>query len=182
MNDIHSNSDALLDTALRTVPRDLPPSRDLWPAIHAVIQADAAQEQSERRGIFSLSPLQQMAAGLVLMVLSSFVTYWLSRQDNPAPIAANVATENKAESIAAEYLLARVELDRQFAARLATLPPATRAKLESSLADLRRAGDELMAELARNPDNRLLQELLISTYQSEARLLADANVMPPSPI
>ena len=64
------------------------------------------------------------------------------------------------------------------AARLASLPVATRAKIESNLADLRRAENEIVASLAQNPSDALLHELLMSTYQSEAQLLADLSDIP----
>ena len=73
---------------------------------------------------------------------------------------------------------ARAELDKRFQERLATLPPATRAKLESNLADLRRAAAEISKTLAENPSDPLLQDLLMSTYQSELQLLADVSELP----
>ena len=60
---------------------------------------------------------------------------------------------------------------------MATLPPATRAKLENDLADLRRAANEIASTLAQHPSDPLLQDLLLSTYRSELKLFADVNEM-----
>ena len=73
---------------------------------------------------------------------------------------------------------ARAELDKRFEQRMATLPPATRAKLERNLAELRQAASEISATLAEHPSDPLLQDLLMSTYQRELQLLADVNDMP----
>lgn len=58
---------------------------------------------------------------------------------------------------------ARAELDKSSKQRIASLPPAARAKVERNLADLRHAADEISATLAEHPSDPLLQELLMST-------------------
>jgi hypothetical protein len=93
-------------------------------------------------------------------------------------VAANLAAAADGNAVIKEYLRSRAELDRLFAERIAALPPKTRAKLESNLADLRRAENEIVASLSQNPSDALLHELLMSTYQSEAQLLADVSEIP----
>jgi hypothetical protein len=61
---------------------------------------------------------------------------------------------------------------------LAALPPADRAKVEKNLADLRHAADEISATLTQHPSDPLLQDLLMSTYQSELQLLANVSELP----
>jgi hypothetical protein len=82
------------------------------------------------------------------------------------------------EHLGAGYLNARAELDKRFQERLATLPAADRAKVEKNLADLRRAADEISATLKQHPSDPLLQDLLMSTYQSELQLLANVSDLP----
>ena len=82
------------------------------------------------------------------------------------------------ERLGAGYMNARAELDRRFKERIGSLPPATRVKVEKNLADLRHAADEISATLAENPSDPLLQELLMSTYQSELQLLANVSELP----
>ena len=82
------------------------------------------------------------------------------------------------EQLGVGYRDARAELDKRFQQRIATLPPADRARVERNLADLRRAADELSATLAQHPSDPLLQDLLMSTYQSELQLLANVSELP----
>jgi hypothetical protein len=76
-----------------------------------------------------------------------------------------------------EYMSARAALDAEFQRQIATLPPVTRARLERNLADLRRAASEISATLAEHPSHPLLQELLLSTYQSELALMGSVTDM-----
>ena len=74
---------------------------------------------------------------------------------------------------------ARAELDKRFQERLASLAAGRRArKSRSNLADLRHAADEISATLAEHPSDPLLQDLLMSTYQSELQLLANVSELP----
>jgi hypothetical protein len=60
---------------------------------------------------------------------------------------------------------------------VAELPPVTRARLERDLADLRRAASQVAATLGEHPSDPLLQQLLLSTYQSELALLGSLNTL-----
>ena len=82
------------------------------------------------------------------------------------------------EQLGAGYENARAQLDKRFQERLAALPAADRTKVERNLADLRRAADEISATLAKNPSDPLLQDLLMSTYQSELQMLANVSELP----
>jgi hypothetical protein len=179
-----------LDEALASLPREVEPQRDLWPQIHAEIAktpivTDAAPVVHARSRWF------QLAAGALLVVATSVTTYFVTRQslrDEAAqiaqrPVPAPTVTATPAsftfgpESLGAEYVKARAELDTRFKERVASLPPATRAKLERNLADLRHAANEISATLAEHPSDPLLQQLLMSTYESELQLLSDVNDM-----
>ena len=54
-------------------------------------------------------------------------------------------------------------------------PASSRAKLESSLGELRRAAEQINVALAEQPGDPLLQELLLATYQDELAVLANVN-------
>src|SRR5262249_18012969 len=79
------------------------------------------------------------------------------------------------EELSASYLQARAGLDKEFQRRVAELPPGTRGKLERDLADLRPAANEISATHAKDPSHPLLQELLLSTYQSELALMGSVT-------
>jgi hypothetical protein len=136
----------------------------------------------------------QLAASVLLIAASSVTTYVIvqrsmqqqvlqaresaARQLQEAPaIAAMPASFGGQEAMSAGYLKARATLDKEFNERIATLPPVTRAKLERDLADLRRAASEISTTLAAHPSDPLLQELLLSTYQSELGLLGSVTDM-----
>ena len=84
------------------------------------------------------------------------------------------------QGLGQSYTQARAALDKDFEARLAQLPAPTREKVERNLAQIRGAAHEIAETLAQHPNDPLLQELLLSTYQSELRLLADVSRMPPA--
>lgn len=176
-----------LDAALASLPRDVQPAHDLWPQIRAEMDAAPALGPSAAR-TFPSRTWFQLAAGVLLVLASSLTTFVLTRQSveseqplvqelQPAPLASAMPASFGPEALGAEYLKARAALGDVFEQRLATLPPATRAKLERNLADLRHAASEISATLAQHPSDPLLQELLLSTYQSELQLLADVNEM-----
>lgn len=179
-----------LDKVLAALPRDVQPSRDLWTGISAEISASPARDASP----VTASRFFRLAAGFLLVVASSMITYLLTQQSaqrdvlqarqsaasqlQQAPaLAAMPANFGGQESLGAEYLQARAALEAEFQRQIATLPPVTRAKLERNLADLRRAAGEISATLAEHPSNPLLQELLLSTYQSELALLGSVSDM-----
>lgn len=178
-----------LDQALSALPRDVPSERDLWPGIQAEITKTPIVPDVAPVVHRPSSRWFQLAAGALLVVATSLTTYVLTRQSmrNSTPqvvqetLPAPGLTAQPArftfgqEALGAGYVNARAELDKAFQQRLSSLPPAARAKLERNLADLRHAAAEISATLEEHPSDPLLQELLMSTYQSELQLLADVS-------
>ena len=101
----------------------------------------------------------------------------LAQEAIPAPVLSAMPASFSGELMGADYVKARAALDAEFEQRIALLPPATRARLQNDLADLRRAANEIAATLAQHPSDPLLQDLLMSTYQSELQLFANVNEM-----
>jgi hypothetical protein len=187
MNEFSRGGRDPLDEALASLPEDVSPERDLWPQIRAEIAKTpiAAPESRVQATWFRL------AATVLLVLATSFVTYYVTRQSMQQPVAKNVEAVPApvtpaqpasfsfgAERLGAGYMNARAELDKRFQERLAALPAADRAKVEKNLADLRRAADEISATLSQHPSDPLLQDLLMSTYQSELQLLANVSELP----
>jgi hypothetical protein len=190
-----------LDTALSSLPRDVAPERDLWVDISARIAeipaaprevVDLSQRRAERQTRWTQGVWMRLAAGVLLVVASSLTTYVLTQRGanskvlqaqqaleaemQRAPgVAAMPASFGGGEVLGAEYVRARTALDAEFQRQIATLPPVARAKLERNLADLRRAASEISATLAEHPSHPLLQDLLVSTYQSELELLGSVT-------
>lgn len=174
-----------LDRALDALPRDVQPSRDLWAGIHAEISEPLPVARRP-----SSATWMRLAAGFVLIVASSLTTYVITRQvaqenvlqaqlaaEMHQPAVPAMPVSFASQAMGTEYMLAREALDAEFQRQIATLPPVTRAKLERNLADLRRAASEISATLAEHPSHPLLQELLLSTYQSELALMGSVTDM-----
>jgi hypothetical protein len=187
MNESNKTGRDPLDEALASLPASVAPQRDLWPQIRAELEQTpiAAPKSAVQSNWFRL------AAAVLLVLATSFVTYYVTRQSMQEQVARNVEAVQAPvvpvqpasytfgrERLGAGYMNARAELDKRFKERLAALPPADRAKVEKNLADLRHAADEISATLAQHPSNPLLQDLLMSTYQSELQLLANVSELP----
>lgn len=184
-----------LSQMLASLPKDVQPERDLWQGIQAEIGKTPIVTDSAPVVHFSSARWFQIAAGVLLVLATSFTTFVITRNSMEKNAAVQVAQQQQpvptataplnampvsfgAEALGADYLKARSELDKRFEERIKTLAPSTRAKLERNLADLRHAANEISATLAENPSDPLLQDLLMSTYQRELQLLADVSEVP----
>ncbi len=166
------------------------PKRDLWSDIEAQIDADGAAVESPRKGF--TPHWYQMAAAVLLVIASSVTTYILVRgsggEQQPVivesqplrPEIVAMPASFAGQRLGEDYAKARASLDAAFEQRLALLPPVAREKVERNLTDIRVAAREIADTLAQHPSDPLLQELLLSTYQSELRLLADVTQMAPA--
>jgi hypothetical protein len=195
MNDQRNNESTHdpLDKALALLPPEVQPSRDLWAGISAGISSSSAVTAPPRHRVTSSRSWMQLAASVLLIVASSITTYLVvhrsmqqqvlaaqksaTDQMQLAPALPAMPANFAGETMGAGYMQARAALDTEFQQRIATLPPVTRAKLERDLADLRRAATDIAATLAKHPSDPLLQELLLSTYQSELGLLGSVTDM-----
>ena len=156
--------------------KDIPPPRDLWQGISAAIEADKAaaaapaQKQSGRRSFWM--PAAGLAASVLLVTLGVFIGRIV--QPDGGEVAHNVPAprnENTPELRHAKYTNQREELLREVNAKLATMPPADRAKVAASLETLSKSIKDIEAALGHDPANALLQELLVSSSQEEMRAL-----------
>lgn len=178
-----------LDEMLAKLPQAIAPERDLWPAIDAQL----THERNERRGAHRPGwRWYQLAAALLLVVGTTLtVTMLVVRHEEPPLVVERQSDESvmSPQAVATpasfdgyrlddDYLRARAQLDAAFELRLKTLPPAAREKVERNLADIRAASREIADTLAQYPADPLLQELLLSTYQSELQLLTDVALSP----
>lgn len=195
MSDRSNNQGDPLSQMLASLPRDVPPERDLWQGIQAEIVKTPIVTDSAPVVHFASSRWFQLAAGLLLVLATSLTTFVITRQSmerdpavqvaqQPQPVPTATAPLNAMpvsfgpEALGADYMKARSELNTQFQERIKTLAPSTRAKLERNLAELRHAADEISKTLTENPSDPLLQDLLMSTYQRELQLLADVSEVP----
>jgi type VI protein secretion system component VasK len=155
--------------------QNLPPPRDLWPAIAAAIEADragAVAENAPRRTRWL--PAAGMAAAVALVTVGIFIGRFMG-QDSAGTMAGTTATQPTAMLPAAlrdaDYRKQRDALLVEVDDRLKSMPAADREKVAASLATLRRSIGEIEAALGRDPANALLQELLVNSCQEEMRAL-----------
>ncbi|MDB6085231.1 MAG: hypothetical protein JWN43_3112 [Gammaproteobacteria bacterium] len=148
-----------LDGLLAKLPRNVAPSRNLWPAI-------AAGVESKPR---SFGPLA-IAASLVVGCMAGALM-WAVLHGRPPEHGDPAATAIRAVSFDEprdpQYLAARADLVKSFRERLANLDPQTRAKIEASLALIRQAHEDIRRALVDEPANPVLERLLQSTWHDE---------------
>jgi hypothetical protein len=168
----------------RRLPREIAPERDLWPAIEARLEQPGA-EAPGRRGLRWGSAI---AAGAVLVAVSSLLTVWIVERDDMrsarltvptaiGPATVQPATFGPGHPLGPAYRLARNELATDLEDRLDALPPASRSVVRRNLAQIRGALDEINTALADDPNNVLLQQLLLAAYQDELAVLTEMNRM-----
>lgn len=172
-------------TTLRDLPQSIEPQADLWPQIEAQITAGRGGERAPlaaraTRGGRAMR-LGWLAAAAMVGCVAAGV--WIGRSvlpgAGPAPLAQAARPESGAMQTAwvsdPRYQREHEKLMRSLGAQLASLPPASRAKVMTSLATIHQAKQELESALGKDPGNALLQELLVNTYQDEMRVLTDVH-------
>jgi len=168
------------DPLLRQVgelPAGIEPPHDLWPGIRARLEQAPQAGASAPRG---LSWSWALAAGSAIASISVLFTWMALRSPGepvqvaalaPAPVEAlQPVSYGNYSRLGPEYVETRAQLLDAFRARLATLPDDVRVRVEQDLATIQKAADDIDAALAQDPSSRLLNSLLLGTYQEELRL------------
>jgi hypothetical protein len=175
-------------SSLRDLPQEIAPPRDLWQGIEAQLGPDAraggVRDEAGRPRHFGRSGRMRVFAAAA-MIATLAVGIWIGRALLPlpgtppaavGPNASNVSSNEPGAWHAAyvmdsKYTRERAQLVKGLEARLAALPPGSRAKVMTSLKAINDSKRDLEAELGKDPSNALLQELLVNTYQDEMRVL-----------
>ena len=167
MNDI-GHDDKLIAQA-RGLSTEISPDKDLWPGIEAAISTPQRSRWMPR--------LAQAAAVVLLVGASSGVT-WLTTKDQvqivevvPAGLVFEQASFGGRYALGVGYQEAHRDLQAQLDAELQRLSPETREEVQTNLAMIRGAIVQINEALAEEPDNPLLQELLLQTYREELALM-----------
>ncbi|HEY2676626.1 MAG TPA: hypothetical protein VGI65_06620 [Steroidobacteraceae bacterium] len=155
MNDRPQQS---LDHLLAQLPKEVQPPGALWPGIAA------------RLGAHRQRPPMALAAGILLAAacLASLITWGVLQRPSIPPVIQSAGARASFEELKdPKYVLARDMEKRTFEERLALLDPATRAKIESSLAVIQQAHEDIRKALAADPGSPVLEELWESTWHDE---------------
>ncbi len=172
----HSNFDDQLMAAAAKLSTEAKPERDLWPGIEQAISQPARPTRAVWNSVWA-----QAAAVVLLVAGSSGVTYLATTEDadpvspvaeGPALVFAPVSARfGSMYDLGPDYQDARRSLVVKIDAELNRLTPEERAEVENNLKMIRKAIDEINKVLAAEPDNELLQTLLLSTYREELELM-----------
>ena len=185
MNDTRDDGfEGKLDDMAGRLSRDVMPERDLWPAIEASIAGETGSGRHAPLHIPLWQRYLAQAAAVVLLVGgSSGLTYLAVKGDRNvvSPVAADMPLHAVTASFGGQYTLgpdfqdARRDLEGRLEEELKRLSPAARAEVETNMATIRAAIDEINVALVNEPNNALLQELLLSSYQEELDLMRKVN-------
>jgi len=159
-------------SSLRQLPQEIPPARDLWPQLEAKLKATSRPSDAHtmRRALWP------RLGSLAALLATLGVGIWLGHRLLPVGTSGLIGRTTPGASRAAyledpRYLQVRAALLKSLSSDLQRLPPDTRVKVATSLATIDRSLRDIQSALGRDPDNALLQESLIDTYQDEMRVL-----------
>jgi hypothetical protein len=167
MNDIERDDELI--TRARGLSTDISPQNDLWPGIEAAIK---------RPRVSRWTPRLAQAAAVVLLIGASSGLTWLTTKDQvqivevvPAGLVFEQASFGGRYALGVGYQEAHRDLQAQLDTELQRLSPKVREEVETNLAMIRGAIGQINEALAEEPDNPLLQELLLQTYREELALM-----------
>jgi hypothetical protein len=148
-----------LDRVLEDLPRSALPKRDLWPGIAAKINGKPRRSRS-----WFVAAASAAAAACLATLFT-----WAFLQRNSVPPLIQVAAGQGAfdEPRDPKFVLARSSLEKTYTERLALLKPETRAKIEASLAVIRKAHEDIRQALIADPQSAVLEQMLQSTWHDE---------------
>jgi hypothetical protein len=158
------------------LPKDVAPSRDLWPGIAARL-AEAPRVAPPRTPRWPAA----LAAGFLVASVSALLTWSIVRSpEATAPAQVVQAPASPGELVPVSYgpnsgltareLVARDQLVAQFREKFETLRPETRVAILKNLKVMQAAADEIDAALAKDPASGMLKGMLVGTYKQELQL------------
>ncbi|HEY3859336.1 MAG TPA: hypothetical protein VGM47_06980 [Gammaproteobacteria bacterium] len=148
------------ESALKRLPRDVHPDRDLWPSIDARLKRRHAVRPLWTYG---------MAASLVVAVAAGALWFGIGPQQKTGTPQVIVASSTAPQNT---YLAQRAAFAEDSLQSAKDLNPATRAVILTNLRIIEGSMQDIQAALDKDPNNPRLRALLFDLYQNEARLLA----------
>ncbi len=155
-------NDDKLNSAIKRLPREVQPDRDLWPGIDARLKP--------RRAVQPLWTYS-MAASLVLAVAAGGLWFGIGMHQKAATPQETVATGPSNPATDA-YFAQRAAYAEKSVQTATDLSPATRGVILKNLRIIESSMQDMQAALDKDPNNPRLRALLFDLYQNEARLLA----------
>lgn len=181
-----SSSERFGNQSVGDLPKEIPPPRDLWPGIRARIESRETTRSSSG-DVGGYQWWQLAAAAVTLVVASSLTTLWVTEvaPERPSAAMTDEGARPHLEQIrfgslnvaSPTYRQARADVASELLAQMHRLSPETRDKVLANLAEIQRALDEINVALEQDPNNILLQQLLLTTYQNELALITNVSRM-----
>lgn len=181
-------AEAELDRRIADLPKAVEPARDLWPGIEA--RLDEADARSAPAYVW----WGAVAAALCVAALLPVLLQQAPEEPVPTATVPAVVPESTMPGLdtagqqlrlrnaavtsvepGPEYRAARAELLGLLEERLAGLAPEDREIVVRNIETIRSALEEIDGALQDNPDDPLLQELMLQTYQRELDVMARVN-------
>jgi hypothetical protein len=172
-----TDDDGLIALA-RHLPRAMAPGRDLWPGIAEAIAAD----EQPRGTSWRWQKMLAYAAGVLLLVGGSSGVTWLAvTGKQPQYAAAQTVEPLQLQPVSGsfgghyelgpEFIAARNSLASELDGKLDRLSPQARAEVEKNIAESRASIQQINRVLSDEPDNALLQQLLLTAYHDELNMM-----------
>ncbi|HEY1992431.1 MAG TPA: hypothetical protein VGH71_08210, partial [Gammaproteobacteria bacterium] len=152
-----------LKAALQQLPREVQPSRDLWPGIEARLQPS--------RAVRPLWAYSLAASVLVAVVAGALWSVGLHHGGGTTPQQIVAQGTSRQDS----YFAQRAAYAEQSVQSATDLSPATRQVILKNLRIIEGSMQSMQAALDQDPNNPRLRALLFDLYQNEARLLASTQ-------
>lgn len=152
--------DDKLQAALKKLPREIEPPRDLWPAIGARI--------ARRR----VRPLWSYGVAASLLVAAAAGALWTLTGPRTQPGAPQEIVGVSGGGGENAYLAQRAAYAESSVQTATNLSPATRQVILKNLRIIEGSMQDIQQALDKDPNNPRLRALLFDLYQNEARLLA----------
>jgi hypothetical protein len=150
-----------LDSAIKRLPREVQPDRDLWPGIDARLKPRRAV-----RPLWSYG----MAASLLVAVAAGGLWAGLTHQKAGTP--QEIVATGPTDSVNDGYFAQRAAYAESSVQNAQDLNPATRQVILKNLRIIEGSMQDIQHALDKDPNNPRLRALLFDLYQNEARLLA----------
>ena len=172
------NFDAELMSRASELARDIQPNHDLWPNIAEAIATPPSVLPWKRF-------IAQAAVVFLLVGGSSGLTYLALSGDDastlPVMQGQDLVFQPVSGSFGSQYTLgpdfqdARNVLESRLEQEMLRLSPEAREDVNKNLETIRTAILDMNRALANEPDNMLLQKLLLSSYREELSVMKQVN-------
>jgi hypothetical protein len=163
---------AALHRAVRAVPRTIDPPTDLWPSIRASIKARPVRQYRQWR--LAAAVVLAAAAATTLVVVRRPAPHTNPFPDVRPALMPPLPVVRGVSDSAAASADARVERDllSELELRRGELRPETATLVQTNLRTIDAAIADVRAELAHDPDNATLRQVLTEAYQHKVDLMA----------